>query len=235
MVTLDYLRQKDFYKVNALLYDTVIDKYKSISKHDEGFQIDFIEEENVDYSSYEEFNFYNKKLDKILKSIQNIKSLDLNKKLDEGFLDLESNTRKLLAESAIFSNNIKNYRSEVTKVEKTIFKSGLLHDFGKLQMEISDLKRNLPKLSTPKIIESFKVSKEMSASYEEEIRTGSPKEFKRPPIVNGFVFPIHINDNSCVLYTGRIVGPLMGHGTKEEWSFDGVKWKKKDSWITWNS
>ena len=235
MVTLDYLRQKDYYKLNALLYDTVIDKYKSISKHDEGFQIDFIEEENVDYSSYEEFNFYNKKLDKILKSIQNIKSLDLNKKLDEGFLDLESNTRKLLAESAIFSNNIKNYRSEVTKVEKTIFKSGLLHDFGKLQMEISDLKRNLPKLSTPKIIESFKVSKEMSASYEEEIRTGSPKEFKRPPIVNGFVFPIHINDNSCVLYTGRIVGPLMGHGTKEEWSFDGVKWKKKDSWITWNS
>jgi len=235
MVTLDYLRQKDYYKLNALLYDTVIDKYKSISKHDEGFQIDFIEEENVDYSSYEEFNFYNKKLDKILKSIQNIKSLDLNKKLDEGFLDLESNTRKLLAESAIFSNNIKNYRSEVTKVEKTIFKSGLLHDFGKLQMEISDLKRNLPKLSTPKIIESFKVSKEMSASYEEEIRTGSPKEFKRPPIVNGFVFPIHINDNSCVLYTGRIVGPLMGHGTKEEWSFDGVKWEKKDSWITWNS
>jgi hypothetical protein len=235
MVTLDYLRQKDYYKLNALLYDTVIDKYKSISKHDEGFQIDFIEEENVDYSSYEEFNFYNKKLDKILKSIQNIKSLDLNKKLDEGFLDLESNTRKLLAESAIFSNNIKNYRSEVTKVEKTIFKSGLLHDFGKLQIEISDLKRNLPKLSTPKIIESFKVSKEMSASYEEEIRTGSPKEFKRPPIVNGFVFPIHINDNSCVLYTGRIVGPLMGHGTKEEWSFDGVKWEKKDSWITWNS
>ena len=235
MVTLDYLRQKDYYKLNALLYDTVIDKYKSISKHDEGFQIDFIEEENVDYSSYEEFNFYNKKLDKILKSIQNIKSIDLNKKLDEGFLDLESNTRKLLAESAIFSNNIKNYRSEVTKVEKTIFKSGLLHDFGKLQMEISDLKRNLPKLSTPKIIESFKVSKEMSASYEEEIRTGSPKEFKRPPIVNGFVFPIHINDNSCVLYTGRIVGPLMGHGTKEEWSFDGVKWEKKDSWITWNS
>lgn len=235
MVTLDYLRQKDYYKLNALLYDTVIDKYKSISNHDEGFQIDFIEEENVDYSSYEEFNFYNKKLDKILKSIQNIKSLDLNKKLDEGFLDLESNTRKLLAESAIFSNNIKNYRSEVTKVEKTIFKSGLLHDFGKLQMEISDLKRNLPKLSTPKIIESYKVSKEMSASYEEEIRTGSPKEFKRPPIVNGFVFPIHINDNSCVLYTGRIVGPLMGHGTKEEWSFDGVKWEKKDSWITWNS
>ena len=61
----------------------------------------------------------------------------------------------------------------------------------------------------------------------EEISTGSPKEFKRPPIVNGFVFPIHINDNSCVLYTGRIVGSLMGHGTKEEWSLDGVKRKKK--------
>ena len=235
MVTLDYLRQKDYYKLNALLYDTVIDKYKSISNHDEGFQIDFIEEENVDYSSYEEFNFYNKKLDKILKSIQNIKSLDLNKKLDEGFLDLESNTRKLLAESAIFSNNIKNYRSEVTKVEKTIFKSGLLHDFGKLQMEISDLKRNLPKLSNPKIIDSFKVCKEMSAGYEEEIRTSSPMEFKRPPIVNGFVLPIHISDNFCTLYTGLKLGPLMGHGTKEEWSFDGVKWKKIDSWITWNS
>ena len=141
----------------------------------------------------------------------------------------------MLGKSTINSSNIKNYRSKVTKVEKTIFKSGLLQDFGKLQMEISDLKRNLPKLSNPKIIESFKVYKEMSASYEEEIRTGSPKEFKRPPIVNGFVFPIHINDNSCVLYTGRIVGPLMGHGTKEEWSFDGVKWKKKDSCITWNS
>ena len=75
MVTLDYLRQKDFYKVNALLYDTVIDKYKLISNHDEGFQIDFIEEENIDYTNYEEFKFYNKKLDKILKSIQNIKSI----------------------------------------------------------------------------------------------------------------------------------------------------------------
>jgi len=235
MVTLDYLRQKDFYKVNALLYDTVIDKYKLISNHDEGFQIDFIEEENIDYTNYEEFKFYNKKLDKILKSIQNIKSIDLNKKLDEGFIDIKSNTKTLLDKLTINSSNIHNYRSEVTKVEKAIFKSGLLQDFGKLQMEISDLKRNLPKLSTPKIIESFKVSKDMSASYEEEIRTDSLKEFKRPPIVNGFVFPIHINDNSCVLYTGRILGPLMGHGTKEEWSFDEVKWKKKDSWITWNS
>ena len=235
MITLDDLRQKDIYKENSLLYDTVIETYKSISNHDECFQIDFIEEENIDYTSYEEFKWYNKKLEKILKTIQTIKSLDLNKKLDEGFIDLESSTKTLLSESVILSNDIKTYKSKVTKVEKTIFKSGLLYDFGKLEMEISDLKRNLPKLSTPKIIESFKVTTEVSTGYEEEIQTGLPKEFIRPPIVNGFVFPIHVNDNSCVLYTGRIVGPLMGHGTKEEWSFDGVKWEKMDSWTTWNS
>ena len=235
MITLDDLRQKDIYKENSLLYDTVIDTYKSISNHDEGFQIDFIEEENIDYTNYEEFKWYNKKLEKILKTIQMIKSIDLNKKLDDGFIDLESSTKTLLSESVIFSNDIRTYRFTVTKVEKTIFKSGLLYDFGKLEMEISDLKRNLPKLPLPKIIASFKVTTKVSAGYEGEIQTGLPKEFKRPPIVNGFVFPIHVNNNSCVLYTGRIVGPLMGHGTKEEWSFDGVKWEKMDSWTTWNS
>ena len=235
MIALDDLRQKDIYKENSLLYDTVIDTYKSISNHDEGFQIDFIEEENIDYTTYEEFKWYNKKLEKILKTIQTIKSIDLNKKLEEGFIDLESSTKTLLSESAIFSNDIKTYRSKVTKVEKTIFKSGLLYDFGKLEMEISDLKRNLPQLPLPKIIASFKVKTEVSAGYEEEIQTGLPKEFLRPPIVNGFVFPIHINGNSCTLYTGLILGPLMGHGKREEWSFNGVKWEKMDSWTTWNS
>ena len=235
MITLDELRQKDIYKENSLLYDTVIDTYKSISNHDEGFQIDFIEEENIDYTNYEEFKWYNKKLEKILKTIQTIKSIDLNKKLDDGFIDLESSTKTLLGESVIFSNDIRTYRSTVTKVEKTIFKSGLLYDFGKLEMEISDLKRNLPKLPLPKIIASFKVTTEVSAGYEEEIQTGLPKEFIRPPIVNGFVFPIHINGNSCTLYTGLKLGPLMGHGKREEWSFNGVKWEKIDSWTTWNS
>ncbi len=235
MITLDDLRQKDIYKENSLLYDTVIDTYKSISNHDEGFQIDFIEEEIIDYTNYQEFKWYNKKLEKILKTIQTIKSIDLNKKLDDGFIDLESSTKTLLSESVIFSNDIKTYRSTVTKVEKTIFKSGLLYDFGKLEMEISDLKRNLPKLPLPKIIASFKVTTEVSAGYKDEIRTGLPKEFKRPPIVNGFVFPIHIYGNSCTLYTGLKLAPLMGHGKREEWSFNGVKWEKIDSWTTWNS
>ena len=75
MITLDDLRQKDIYKENSLLYDTVIDTYKSISNHDEGFQIDFIEEEIIDYTNYQEFKWYNKKLEKILKTIQTIKSI----------------------------------------------------------------------------------------------------------------------------------------------------------------
>jgi len=75
----------------------------------------------------------------------------------------------------------------------------------------------------------------MSTSYVEGISPSTPMEFKRSPIVIGFVLPIHISDNFCTLYTGLKLGPLMGHGTKEKWNFDGVKWKKIDLWITWNS
>ena len=58
-MTLEELRLTPLYKKNADFYDLIIDRYKGITNHKNGFNIYFYEQEQIDYSSHEEFKYYN--------------------------------------------------------------------------------------------------------------------------------------------------------------------------------
>ena len=77
-MTLEELKATAIYKKNAALYDTVIDTYKGISNDKEGFKIYFYKQEQLDYSKHEEFKFYNHKLERINKSVEEFKSLNMD-------------------------------------------------------------------------------------------------------------------------------------------------------------
>ena len=104
-----------------------------------------------------------------------------------------------------------------------------------LKIEVSDLNRNLPKTPTPVVIHKCYVSKKSNKSVDQFLTENVPAELKRPPIMNGYVFPLEVYKKKCVVWTGHKPAPLMGRGFRELWELKDNKWQCVDSSRTWVS
>ena len=140
-MTLEELRATTIYKKNAVLYDTVIDTYKAISGDKEGFKIYFYKQEQLDYSSHEEFKFYTHKLERINKSIEEFKSLNMDKKLSKGKKELRVLTETLCSTEELKIFDLKAYRQKVSQIQNSMCNTKILDIINGLKIEISDLKK----------------------------------------------------------------------------------------------
>jgi|SaaInlStandDraft_5_1057022.scaffolds.fasta_scaffold10996_2 hypothetical protein len=235
MITLEEIKSTALYKRNASLYDTVIDTYKGISNHKDGFCVYFYEQEQVDYSSHEEFKFYTNKLERINKSIKDFMSINIDKKLSTGIKDLTNLTETLLNNSELKAYDLNSYRSEVSQIQNSMCNDELLSIINGLKIEISDLNRNLPKIPKPLITNKLIVSGHSNNSINELFSMDLPIELKGPPMMNGFIFPLEVYNEQCILWTGDKPAPLIGTGTKELWKLRDNKWQMTQSKITWVS
>ena len=234
-MTLEELKATAIYKKNAALYDTVIDTYKGISKDKEGFKIYFYKQEQLDYSKHEEFKFYNHKLERINKSVEEFKSLNMDNQLSEGIKDLRVLTEALCSNEELKAYDLKTYRWKVSQIQKSMYNKKLLNIMYNLKIEVSDLNRNLPKTPTPVVTHKYYVSKKSNKSVDQILTEIVPAELKRAPIMNGYVFPLEVYKKKCVVWTGHKPAPLMGSGTRELWELKDNKWQCVDSSRTWVS
>ena len=234
-MTLEELRLTPIYKKNASFYDLVIDRYQGISNHKKGFIIYFYEQQQIDYSSYEEFNFYNHKLARINTSVKNFISINIENKLTTGIKDLTDLTNTLLANPELKSFDINSYRSEVSRIQKVMCDDNIYHIFNGLKMEISDLNQNLPKTPKPLITHKFVISGSSETSLNNFFTLDLPSELKRAPIMNGFIFPLEIHKERCVLWTGSSPAPKIGSGFRELWKLSDDKWECVTFNSTWIS
>ena len=234
-MTLEELKATAIYKKNAVLYDTVIDTYKGISNDKEGFKIYFYKQEQLDYSKHEEFKFYNHKLERINKSVEEFKSLNMDNQLSEGIKDLRVLTEALCSNEELKAYDLKTYRRKVSQIQKSMYNKKLLNIMYNLKIEVSDLNRNLPKTPTPVVTHKYYVSKKSNKSVDQFLTENVPAELKRPPIMNGYVFPLEVYKKKCVVWTGHKPAPLMGRGFRELWELKDNKWQCVDSSRTWVS
>ena len=234
-MTLEELKATAIYKKNAALYDTVIDTYKGISNDKEGFKIYFYKQEQLDYSKHEEFKFYNHKLERINKSVEEFKSLNMDNQLSEGIKDLRVLTEALCSNEELKAYDLKTYRRKVSQIQKSMYNKKLLNIMYNLKIEVSDLNRNLPKTPTPVVTHKYYVSKKSNKSVDQFLTENVPAELKRPPIMNGYVFPLEVYKKKCVVWTGHKPAPLMGRGFRELWELKDNKWQCVDSSRTWVS
>ncbi len=234
-MTLEELRATAIYKKNAVLYDTIIDTSKGISSHKQGFKIYFYKQEQLDYSSHEEFKFYNHKLERINKSVEEFKSLNMDNQLSEGIKDLGVLTEALCSSEELKAYDLKTYRWKVSQIQKSMYNKKLLNIMYNLKIEVSDLNRNLPKTPTPVVTHKCYVSKKSNKSVDQILTENVPAELKRPPIMNGYVFPLEVYNKKCVVWTGHKPAPLMGSGTHQLWELKDKKWQCVDSSGTWVS
>ena len=234
-MTLVELKATAIYKKNAALYDTVIDTCKGISGHKEGFKIYFYKQEQLDYSSHEEFKFYTHKLERINKSVEEFKSLNMDNQLSEGIKDLRVLTEALCSNEELKAYDLKTYRRKVSQIQNSMCNKKLLNIMYNLKIEVSDLNRNLPKTPTPVVTHKYNVSKKSNKSVDQILTEYVPDELKRPPIMNGYVFPLEVYKKKGVVWTGHKPAPLMGSGTRELWELKDNKWQCVDSSRTWVS
>ena len=234
-MTLEELKATAIYKKNAALYDTVIDTYKGISNDKEGFKIYFYKQEQLDYSKHEEFKFYNHKLERINKSVEEFKSLNMDNQLSEGIKDLRVLTEALCSNEELKAYDLKTYRRKVSQIQNSMCNNKLLNIMYNLKIEVSDLNRNLPKTPTPVVIHKCYVSKNSNKSVDQFLTENVPAELNRPPIMNGYVFPLEVYKKKCVVWTGHKPAPLMGRGFRELWELKDNKWQCVDSSRTWVS
>lgn len=232
-MTIEEIRLTALYKNNASFYDMIIDRYKGISNHKKGFIIYFYEQQQIDYSSHEEFNFYNHKLARIEKSIKNFSSIDIENKLTKGLNDLTDLTNTLIANPELKAFDLKSYRSKVYDIQKVMCDDNLYHVLNGLKMEISDLRRNLPKTPTPIITHKYFIPGSSESSI--HITLDIPSELKRAPIMNGFIFPLEIHKDQCVIWTGSKPGPKMGGGARQLWKLSDDNWECVTTNSTWIS
>jgi len=234
-MTLEELKATAIYKKNAALYDTVIDTYKGISNDKEGFKIYFYKQEQLDYSTHEEFKFYNHKLERINKSVEEFKSLNMDNQLSEGIKDLRVLTEALCSNEELKAYDLKTYRRKVSQIQNSMCNNKLLNIMYNLKIEVSDLNRNLPKTPTPVVIHKCYVSKKSNKSVDQFLTENVPVELKRAPIMNGYIFPLEVYKKKCVVWTGHKPAPLMGRGFRELWELKDNKWQCVDSSRTWVS
>ncbi|MDA8768974.1 hypothetical protein N9M71_02415 [Winogradskyella sp.] len=234
-MTLEELRATTIYKKNAVLYDTVIDTYKAISGDKEGFKIYFYKQEQLDYSSHEEFKFYTHKLERINNSIEEFKSLSIDKKLSKGIKNLTDKTEALFRNKELKAYDLKAYRRKVSQIQNSMCNTKILDIINGLKIEINDLNINLPKTPTPVVTHKFYVSKKSNKPVDQILTVDLPVELKRAPIMNGYVLPLEVYKKQCVVWTGHKPAPLMGSGFQELWEQRDNKWQCIDSSGTWVS
>jgi len=234
-MTLEELRLTPLYKKNADFYDLIIDRYKGITNHKNGFNIYFYEQEQIDYSSHEEFKYYNHKLARIEKSIKSFISINIEDKLTKGLNDLTDLTNTLVTNPKLKAFDVKSYRSKVYDIQKVMCDDNLFHVLNGLKMEISDLNRNLPKIPTPIITHKYFITGSSESSSNNFFTLDIPSELKRAPIMNGFIFPLEIHNEQCVIWNGHKPAPKMGGGSRQLWKLSDDKWECVTSNSTWIS
>lgn len=234
-MTLEEIRLLPIYNKNAGFYDLIIDRHKGITNHKNGFIIYFYEQEQIDYSSHEEFKYYNHKLARIDKSIKSFISINIENKLTKGLNDLTDLTNTLVANQELKAFDVKSYRSKVYDIQKVMCDDNLYHVLNGLKMEISDLSRNLPKTPKPIITHKFIVSGSSDTSINNFFTLDIPSELKRAPIMNGFIFPLEIHKEQCVIWNGHKPAPRMGGGSRELWKLIDDNWECVTSNSTWIS
>ena len=232
-ITLNTLKSMELYQRNALFYDTVIENNLALVNMKNGFLLYFYTLQEKNFKDHKEFEHYPKKLEKIQRSIEAIAKIKLESRLNIGYTELLINTEALLQKDEITTTDLTRYTAFIGGQEDAIFENDLLDILNKLKNEISDLRRNLPEMNLPTIIETYVVSYNGKSDLAESKIV--PFEMKRPPMKNSLVLPADPNPELSVIWTGYSVGPMMGNGTEEIWKQTKGKWQFQSSKRTWVS
>ena len=232
-ITLNTLKSMELYQRNALFYDTVIENNLALVNMKNGFLLYFYTLQEKNFKDHKEFEHYPKKLEKIQRSIEAIAKIKLESRLNIAYTELLINTEALLQKDEITTTDLTRYTACIEDQEDAMFENDLLDILNKLKNEISDLKRNLPEINLPKIIETCVVSNNDKSDLAESKIV--PFEMKRPPMLNSLVWPADPNPELSVIWKGYKVGPMMGHGTEEIWKKTKGKWQFQSSKRTWVS
>ena len=104
-----------------------------------------------------------------------------------------------------------------------------------IEMEIGDLSRNLPKIPKPIIKYKFYITGSSESLSNNLFTLDLPSELKRPPIMNGFIFPLEIYNDQCLIWTGHKPAPRIGGGSRQLWKLIDDNWECVTSNSTWIS
>ena len=159
----------------------------------------------------------------------------MDNQLSEGIKDLRVLTEALCSNEELKAYDLKTYRRKVSQIQNSMCNKKLLNIMYNLKIEVSDLNRNLPKTPTPVVTHKYYISKKTNKSVDQILTENVPAELKRPPIMNGYVFPLEVYKKKCVVWTGHKPAPLMGSGTRQLWELKDNKWQCMDSSRTWVS
>jgi len=215
------------------LYTTIINKCKAIKNSENGFWLYFYEINDQSFDDYEEFNYYHLKIKRAEKLVDEIIELDIENKLKKGIKQLSKHTSEFINKSNKKRIDINIYREFVNKIIKEMIPNDL-HIFNKLELNTSDLNRNLPTLSNPIITKKYFVNKD-GKTPSSDYYPSPPFEMTRSIMGNNFIFPTEIHERGVEIWYGIKPGPKIGGGYKEIWSKSNDKWECQSWKPTWRS
>jgi hypothetical protein len=235
-ITLDQFKSFPFYIENANFYESILDSNKLLINNRDGFVIYMYQFNENDFDSHSEFGFYPNKLEKISKTVAEIKKIRIEDKLTEALEQLSNATTSLLSKQGKNEIDLDIYESIVKQVSGSMIKIVIAEKLLKLEMEITDLQRNLPTRQNPVITDSFIiVSNNLSNKNTRHDLLELPVKMRRHEAMNGLILPKTINQEHAKIWTGIKPGPRIGQGSVEIWKKNRTKWHCISSEITWIS
>jgi|688.fasta_scaffold859748_1 hypothetical protein len=235
-ITMNQFKSLDVYLENSDLYDSVFKGNKALINYQDGFIVYLYEFKDEIYDSHPEFHFYPNKMERIFKTITEIKKISFEDKLTEGLEQLTNATNLLLDTKEKKDYDLEVFESVIKEVTNSIFKTELTDKLAKLKLEITDLQRNLPKRLGPIITDSFLINSQSGSNkYSAFDLLELPVEMKKHKAMNGLVLPKKIHSSYAKIWTGFKPAPRVGQGTAELWEKVGTKWKCISEKMTWVS
>ena len=224
-----FLKSRD----NSDFYLKLINEKKAISNNPKGYWLFFYQIDNQDFDAHKEFGHYHLKIQRALRIMDKILKADIPSKLSKGMNEITKKTEKLINKSPKTRSEILFYRDSIDTINKRISPKELSL-FHELQLNTTDLIRNLPKLAYPEIVERYYVNKEgISSSYESYPEL--PFHMKRSIMGNNFILPLEVDYNGAEVWYGHSVDSKIGQGFYEIWKKSKGQWKCKAWETTWKS
>ena len=236
IISLDEFKSQAFYQENPSFYESILKSNKLLLNNHDGFIVYMYQFKDEDFDSYSEFDFYPNKLDRISKTMSEIKKIRVEDKMTLGLEQLTNATNRFLDTREKNELDLEVFEAVIKQVTESIFKTELVDKLAKLKLEITDLQRNLPQRSRPIITDSFLINSQSgSTKYKAHDLLELPVEMKKHKAMNGLVLPKKIHSSYAKIWTGFKPAPRVGQGTAELWEKVGAKWKCISEKMTWVS
>ncbi len=169
---------------------------------------------------HEEFSFYHRKIMKLENTMQELLAFNLEKKLLLMQKQVVKKTKQLTDSEEIYAENVRLYSYYLDEQLHQFKKSPWIALIQKLELQLNDLKRNLPKLAPPVIIETYEWEREKP-----EFQYGIAPQIR-------LLIPHELPTDSAIIYHGFSGGVGIGHSGIDIWKKVRNRWRKVDSRIT---